>query len=430
MFADPLVRDFAANSALVAFCDLSQVRMDYHRARILREYATDSIATYPAEMFEQMLEEHRPDVVIICTVDSTHGDYIRRSIRHGCDVICEKPITTTAEDCADILNTVASSGNKVRVTFNLRWVPGLSQVKRLIRDGRIGNVKHVNLEYMLDTRHGADYFRRWHSEKASSGGLLVHKSTHHFDLVNWLVDAIPGRVFAEGGLVFYGKENALIRGENALASYARYADAPAGHADPFFIDLKSDQNLRGLYLEAEPETGYVRDRNVFRDGISIEDSMSVMVRYRNGVMLNYSLNAYCPYEGFRLHLSGDRGRIEYEERHTAHLIKGQSDEELAHEQSDGRSKRLLYYPLFGSAEDILVEELPGAHGGGDPLLQRQMFASDPPEDLLGRSAGHEQGVASAIIGIAANQSMSTGQPVDIADLVPLKASALRLSELI
>ena len=57
---------------------------------------------------------------------------------------------------------------------------------------------------MLDTKHGADYFRRWHRDKAHSGGLLVHKASHHFDLVNWWIQSAPTRVFASGGLRFYG----------------------------------------------------------------------------------------------------------------------------------------------------------------------------------------------------------------------------------
>ena len=65
---------------------------------------------------------------------------------------------------------------------------------------------------MLDTSHGADYFRRWHREKDKSGGLLVHKSTHHFDLVNWWLASSPKTVFAMGGLRFYGRENAEGRG--------------------------------------------------------------------------------------------------------------------------------------------------------------------------------------------------------------------------
>ena len=62
----------------------------------------------------------------------------------------------------------------------------------------------MHFEWLLDTAHGADYFRRWHRLKDVSGGLLVHKSTHHFDLVNWWLADVPTRVYASGGLKFYG----------------------------------------------------------------------------------------------------------------------------------------------------------------------------------------------------------------------------------
>ena len=62
----------------------------------------------------------------------------------------------------------------------------------------IGEVKAVHFEWMLSTYHGADYFRRWHRDKRNSGGLLVHKSTHHFDLVNFWLNDKPKTVFAFG----------------------------------------------------------------------------------------------------------------------------------------------------------------------------------------------------------------------------------------
>ena len=49
----------------------------------------------------------------------------------------------------------------------------------------------LRTEWLLDTRHGADYFRRWHRNKNNSGGLMVHKATHHFDLVNWWMIPTP-----------------------------------------------------------------------------------------------------------------------------------------------------------------------------------------------------------------------------------------------
>ena len=76
----------------------------------------------------------------------------------------------------------------------------------------IGQVTSVHFEWLLNTRHGADYFRRWHRDKRNSGGLLVHKSTHHFDLVNFWIGSHPETVFAFGDLMYYGRENAEARG--------------------------------------------------------------------------------------------------------------------------------------------------------------------------------------------------------------------------
>ena len=141
----------------------------------------------------------------------------------------------------------------------------------MISEGVIGEVLHVDLEYWLNTSHGADYFRRWHRQKKNSGGLIIHKSTHHFDLVNWWIDAVPETVYGMGRLAFYGKENAEARGESV--TYERYMDQETS-ADLFAIDLSKDEVLRGLYLENERYDGYFRDQNVFGQGITIEDSMS------------------------------------------------------------------------------------------------------------------------------------------------------------
>nr|WP_267908185.1 Gfo/Idh/MocA family oxidoreductase [Cerasicoccus arenae] len=299
--------------------------------------------------------------------------------------------------------------------------------------GVIGKVHQVNLEYLLNTSHGADYFRRWHSYKKDSGGLLVHKSTHHFDLVNWWIDGIPEAVFAHGNLSFYGRDNAIKRGDGKYTEYPRYHGI-VGHEDPFaflYEDLCDDDIYnRHLYLEAEKESGYQRDQNVFRDGIDIEDTMNVMVRYRHGPLLNYSLNAYSPDEGYRVSFMGDRGRIEFEEKHGAHILNDDGSKKQVDEHAHAGGHRLVVHPHFKAAYDVEIEHAEGGHGGADPLLQAQLFAKDPPKDPFGRHAGHEQGAASILIGIAANQSMIHEKQVRLLDLANLRPDASHLSELI
>jgi predicted dehydrogenase len=427
-FMNPTLGKHADEAELVALCDSSRVRMKVRKEELMEKGAPE-LPCYPARDFERMITETRPDEIIVCTMDSTHDTYIVKAVEAGCDVTTEKPMTTDASKCERILEAARRTGRRIRVAFNYRWMPPNTRVKELIQSGVIGNIKHVSMEYALDTSHGADYFRRWHSHKDCSGGLLVHKATHHFDLINWWTDSIPEEVFAYGDLVFYGRENAVRRGDEKYTLYDRYTDRPSGD-DPFRLDLKARKGTRKLYYEAEEETGYLRDQNVFREGIDIEDSMSVTARYRNGMMLSYCLNAYSPVEGMRVVFHGDRGRIDFAHFGGSHLILGQSDEDLARMQEQNKGfEELVVTPHFEPRQYHQIPHAKGGHGGGDPALAEHIFMARPPEDPFQRNAGHEQGAASIMVGIAANRAMAEGSPQKISDLVSLPTDARNLSDL-
>lgn len=433
MFLDPVAEAYGDAAEIVGLCDTSLIRASYHQGRLAEKFGYREVPVYAAADFSRMLQEVKPDQVVVCTIDREHDRYIVESLYAGCNVVTEKPMTTDAEKCLRILRAVKETGNSLRVSFNYRWARGATKVKEMLASGVIGKVCQINMEYTLNTSHGADYFRRWHSNKEDSGGLLVHKSTHHFDLINWWIDGIPESVFARGGLYFYGRDNALARGDEALTAYPRYF----GHnvtGDPFayrFDDPQTDDDIyeQHLYLKAEKETGYLRDRNVFRDNISIEDVMNVMVRYRDGALLNYTLNAFSPREGYRVTFTGDRGRLEYDEEHGEHVLDENGRKRPVNEHAHKGRYRLFVQPHFRQGYEVPVQAGEGGHGGADPLLQEQIFSDNPPEDRLGRSAGHEQGAASVLVGIAANTSMLSGRAVEISDLAPLRPGACHLSEL-
>jgi predicted dehydrogenase len=430
-FTERLARQYSEEGETVALCDISRVRCEAH-VRHLETCGVPAPTIYAAEDFEQMLRVEKPDAVIVCSRDDTHDHYIVESLRQGIDVITEKPMATDAAKCQRVLDAAAQSPARVRVAFNYRWMPWNTKVKQLILEETIGRIHSVNLDYMLNTRHGADYFRRWHSEMDKSGGLLVHKSTHHFDLVNWWLDAIPETVSADADLIFYGRENALRRGDEKLTRYDRYTEVAEAADDPFALNLRDGGPLEELYWKAETETGYRRDRNVFRDGITIYDTMAALVRYRTGALLTYSLNAFSSREGMRVSFNGDRGRIELHEFCGGHLIRGQSEEALAEEQSvEPIDIGITVYPHFRKPyavewKDWAVE---GSHGGSDTLLGEQIFSSRAPVDIFFRAAGEEQGAASILVGIAANRAVAEGRPVKVSELVKLNPSATRLRDL-
>jgi len=421
MFIDAILREYAEWNELVAFCDLSQTRMDFHNTRLADIHDAAPLPTYHADDFDRMIAETKPDVVIVTSMDSTHHIYICRAMELGCDAISEKPMTIDDAKARQIFETIERTGQQLRVTFNYRYAPIATKVRELIMQGAIGRPRAVDFEWVLDTRHGADYFRRWHREKDKSGGLLVHKATHHFDLINWWIDSYPKRVFAMGDLHFYGRENAAERGEQY--DYDRYTGVEAAAGDPFAIRLDENPSLRGLYLEAEKDSGYIRDRNVFGDNISAEDTMSVTARYRNGAILTYSLIAYSPWEGYRAAITGDRGRIEVEviEAVGRTFVAGQ-EESLADGEAEEvitQGKHIWVFPMHGSPYNVTIEEGVGGHGGGDRVMLEQIFHPNPPEDPFHRAASHIDGASSILMGIAANKSIATGQAVEVDELLKL-----------
>ncbi|GHO83102.1 Gfo/Idh/MocA family oxidoreductase [Dictyobacter formicarum] len=421
MFIDALLGPYHEIAELVALCDLSQVRMDWHNQRIQESTGEPPLPTYLAEQFEQMIGETRPDTVIVTTMDSTHHIYIVRAMELGCDVITEKPMTIDIEKMRAIFEAQERTGRSLRVSFNYRYTPAYTAFREQIMRGVIGKPLAMDFAWLLDTSHGADYFRRWHREKQNSGGLFVHKATHHFDLVNWWLDTYPSEVFAMGALQFYGQHNAEERSERY--DYQRYTGVDAARNDPFALTLETNPMLRGLYLDAEKETGYLRDRNVFGEPITIEDTMRLIARYQNGVLLSYSLIAYSPWEGLRVAITGTKGRLEMDIVENIHQI--QSDGEGKESASKGpfKSTSIRVYPMFGVPYTVEVPESVGGHGGGDPILLEHLFSPQPPYDPYRRAASHIDGAASILVGIAANQSMQTGQMVKIDDLFRLPTKA-------
>src|SRR5688500_19161248 len=102
--------------------------------------------------------------------------------------------------------------------------------------------------------------------------------------------------------------------------------------------------------------------------------------------MSYSLIAYSPWEGLRVAVTGTKGRIELYDKHGSHIMRGQSDEELALEQAKKHEQSLTLFPMFGVPKKIEVPQAKGGHGGGDPVMLEQIFLPNPAEDPFGRAA--------------------------------------------
>ncbi|CAM4056620.1 Gfo/Idh/MocA family protein [Lederbergia lenta] len=412
MFIQPLLTDFAATNQVVSLLD-----SDLHRVDLCLEKFPElvDVQSYKDDQFDQMINETKPDVIIVVSRDDTHIDYILKALANDIDVITEKPMVTTSEDAVKVLEAEKSSKGTVTVAFNYRYSPFHRKIKEMVLEGKIGRVTSVDLNWYIDTYHGASYFKRWNRNRDLSGGLSIHKSTHHFDLVNWWVDQYPEEVFAYGALNYYGPNGELnpdpttdnrhcgtCQVQNGCDYYMRW--------NPRTLQSSvKDDHLKMGEDNDKQYTGYRPDACIFDSEIEIEDTYTATVKYNKGALLSYSINFSLPFEGYRLAINGTKGRIETQEWHAPSRVPFEVPEQT-----------IDYYPLFGSREVIHVVQTPGGHGGGDPILLNDIFLGVDPRRDYEILAGAKAGAYSIAVGEAVWKSAKENHPVSIKELLKIK----------
>jgi predicted dehydrogenase len=390
MWGRPLVSKYGDVLEFVGLCDINPLRVEVAKKSIGVDCPTFT-------SLDDMLDKVKPELLMVTTVDATHEACIVKALERGVDVLTEKPMVIDETQCQSILDAEKRTGRQIGVTFNYRYAPKHRKIKEVLQSGEIGKITSVDFSWYLDTRHGADYFRRWHRLREKGGSLWVHKSTHHFDLVNWWLDADPVLVSAFGSLQNYGKNGAL--------RHTNCRPCPHKTQCSYYWDIAKSPDLVALYAECEKADGYLRDGCVFKEDVNIPDTMNAVVRYSNGATMSYSLNAFMPIEGYHLAFNGTKGRLEvrdYErqpwpapEETEMHLIRN-----------------------FGERTKIEIPKAEGGHGGGDDVLRDLIFRDVALPEYM-RLPGSRAGAMSCLTGIAARKSMDSDRPVKIADLVKL-----------
>ncbi len=397
MYGQRLLQDYGNYVDMVGICDQNPGRVKY-----AHDYIKPNGPAFTD--LDEMLTKTRPEWLIVTTWDWEHHSCIIKGLQHGCNIMCEKPLTIDEHKAQMLLDARKKYGKEIIVTFNYRWAPPRAKLKELIMGGAIGDLTTVDFHWNISRSHQMRYMQRWHGEKDRGGSLWVHKSTHHFDLVNWWVDSDPEEVYAFAGLEQFGS-NGPFRGKNCRnCDHTREC--------PYYWDITQNDHLNGLYAKNENFDGYIRDNCVFRHQIDSYDKHAAVVKYANNVLLNYSLTCDTNHSGFWIAFNGTKGRIEGREGGWPGLKQGEP-------------QQWILQPIDGENEVIDVHRIEGGHWGGDPLMKNKFFVDPDQDDPLAQAAGLRDGVMSILPGIAARKSSETGQKIRIADLTSLQPMAKR-----
>ena len=325
----------------------SQVQSMDSAEKNFKDYSDQSLIRY-ADL-ASACSDPEVDALMICTPNYTHADVLKVAMRSGKPIFLEKPMATTLVDADAIVKANDAYPSFIQIGLQYRYKAQYIEAFHEVQQRTsVGVVKTISMsEYRPPF---LDKVGQWNKFNQYSGGTLVEKCCHYFDLINLLADAMPVRVYASGGQAVN------------------------------FLDFQKD--------------GVPAD---------IDDHAFVIIDYANGVRANFTLNMFCHDFTEEMVVTGDRGRLVANELFNVHQQQP-SKATIALEKGEwGASKQTdVTY-----AREI---EKSGHHGA---TYYEHVAFVDQLDGKACESATPVQGLWSMIVASAAQHSIKTQQAVDI-----------------
>lgn len=259
------------------------------------------------------------DAVVISTPDNLHYAPCMKALAMGYDVLLEKPIAQTAKECLNILAQARKYGRIVGVCHVLRYAPYFRALKRVIDEGRIGDI--VSIQHLEPVRfhHMAHSYVRgnWHDSKATTP-IILAKACHDLDIIRWILNKPCRKVQAFGDLSFFKRENAPAN------SAERCLDCPVEKQCAFSAVNIYERRHRYLYVFDNLPTGSRADKDAkIREYLRTTDYGRCAFRCQNdqcdhylcnmefegGVTASMQMEALTSYGGRKTRIMGTKGDI-------------------------------------------------------------------------------------------------------------------------
>jgi arylsulfatase A-like enzyme/predicted dehydrogenase len=356
---------------------------------------------------EALLSAGKPaDVMIVATQDNFHFEHCRGALHAGCDVLLEKPISTTVEQVLEIEHLANTAGKRVMVCFVLRFAAFYRKVREIIASGALGEIVSIQASEGVNPWHQAHSFVRGHwSVAGKSSPMILSKCCHDTDIVHWLASRRCTRIASFGALEFFRPERA------PAGAPARCTDGcPAGQTCPYNA-LRYTTDMRVPWLAmvydrageaaADEIIDWLRaspwGRCVYHCDNDVVDRQVLGMEFEGGVTGTFTMTAFST--GRHLEICGTRGVLKGGESYRQHF-----------------GTHLILLPHEGEPVRYTVQAEDGGyelHGGGDVGLVKALYAemTKPPGAAL--EAGLDSTVHSHVMTFAAEEARVTGRVVNV-----------------
>ena len=337
------------------------------------------------------------DAIIITTPDNLHYGPCMKALAMGYDVLLEKPISPSEQECRDILALAKKTGRIVAVCHVLRYAPYFVKLRELIQSKAIGEIVSVqHLEPIEHTHMSHSYVRgNWYNSKQTTP-IILAKSCHDLDILRWMIGKPSQSIHAFGDLKWFTKKNAPAGStERCTDGCAVESECPYSALEIYYrkrqrnyvFDLPDDKSKQAEYvLEQLKTTNY--GRCVYRMDNDQPDHYITNILFDENVTASFSMEAFTSYEGRRTRVMGSHGDI----------------------VGDMNSFTITN---FKSGKKEEWKETTDGHGGGDWRLAENWVQAVAQRNPALLTSTIDQSIESHIMGFMAEESRKTKKVMDI-----------------
>jgi len=334
------------------------------------------------------------DAVLISTPDNLHYGPCMAALKAGYDVLLEKPIAPTEQECRDILAMTKKTGRVVAVCHVLRYAPYFVQLREMIQSGAIGQLVSIqHIEPIGHVHMSHSYVRgNWHDRNATTP-IILAKSCHDLDILRWMVGKPCKQIVAMGGLHWFKKENAPAGStDRCMDGCAVEGSCPYSAMKIYYrerhrthvFDLPQEPEKQGdAILAALRTTNY--GRCVYKMDNNQDDHYITSMQFDGGVTASFSMEGHTSYEGRRTRVMGSMGDI-VGDMETFTLSDFRTGKRTVYDQSSGDS-----------------------HGGGDWRLVRDWIQAVTQQNPALLTSTIDASIESHVMGFMAEKSRTTGR---------------------
>ena len=346
------------------------------------------------------------DVAIIATMDRDHFGPAMKAIELGYNLLLEKPVAPTPEECRKIQRAAEEKGVFVLVCHVLRFAKFYLCLKDVIDSGVIGKIMSVEHIEAVETTHNSHSFIRgkWSNSERSTP-MILQKTCHDFDLIAWLTGEKCTKVQSFGYRSYFRPENAPEGAPERCIEGCPHADKCEYNAMKIYYKDKEWMGAVAtqIYEPTDDEVTHAMwntnyGKCIFKCDNDVVDHQTVNLVYGNDITVAFTMCSFT--KGGRVtRIMGTKGEI------YARMM----DNSI--EIYDFLTKETKYYDYEGSR---VCENVIDSHGGGDTGI---VFAlRDLIEGNYNKSvATIKESCDNHMISFAAEESRLTGKVIDMAE---------------